>query len=383
MSENRNLQRVLIMAPSVTGADGISAVSRHVVKSLSLEQDHCTGKVEVWSLSNGPTKALEEMAPGVRIRMAGGRKFEFASWGLKHAVKSAQATLVIVLHMGLAPVGLPLVARGARLVLFLHGIEVWRPLGTLRHVAFRKASLVMANSNYTIARFRAANPACAGRAIHVCHLGIPAQSRGAINDSACKRATIAPLRSTSGLFALIVGRMAAEERYKGHDLLLEIWPTVVATVPDATLLVAGDGDDRARLEAKAGELGLSERVRFLGRVSDEALTALYRDCAFFVMPSRHEGFGLVFLEAMQARKACIGALGAAAELIQDGLTGFLVDPDNPQQVLDAIVRLFREERLREEMGVAGAERVAREFSERQFQIRFRSLLGMEAGLTAS
>src|SRR5262249_27029750 len=162
----------------------------------------------------------------------------------------------IILHMGLAPVALPLVARGARLVLFLHGIEVWRPIETLQQMAFRRAALVMTNSYYTAARFREANPACAGRAIHVCHPGIPGQTEATI--------TGAPWNGAPPTFALIVGRMAAEERYKGHDLLLEIWPEVVAAVPDATLVVAGDGDDRGRLEAKAAELRMSERVRFLG-----------------------------------------------------------------------------------------------------------------------
>ena len=74
----------------------------------------------------------------------------------------------------------------------------------------------------------------------------------------------------------------------------------------------------------------------------EALAALYRDCAFFVMPSRDEGFGLVFLEAMRAGKACIGGAGAAAEVIEDGVTGLVVDAADRQQVAKAVVRLFLE-----------------------------------------
>ena len=69
---------------------------------------------------------------------------------------------------------------------------------------------------------------------------------------------------------------------------------------------------------------------------------LYRRCAFFVMPSREEGFGLVFLEAMRAGKACIGGAGAAAEVIEDGVTGLVVDATEPEQVEKAVVRLFLE-----------------------------------------
>ena len=121
---------------------------------------------------------------------------------------------------------------------------------------------------------------------------------------------------------------------------------------------------------------LCKGVSFLGHVSDIALEALYRDCAFFVMPSRNEGFGLVFLEAMRARKACIGGVGAAAEVIEDGITGFVIDPGEPEQVLQAVLRLFREPETRERMGQAGALRMARHFTEEHFRCRFRAILGL-------
>ena len=86
--------------------------------------------------------------------------------------------------------------------------------------------------------------------------------------------------------------------------------------PDAVLAIAGDGDDRPRLEARVAALGITRAVRFLGRVDDDRLDELYRECRLFVMPSRDEGFGLVFLEAMRAGKPCIGGRGAASEIIR-------------------------------------------------------------------
>ena len=119
-------------------------------------------------------------------------------------------------------------------------------------------------------------------------------------------------------------------------------------------------------------------MRFLGRVSEEALEALYRDCAFFVMPSRDEGFGLVFLEAMRAGKACIGGAGAAAEVIEDGVTGLVVDATDEGEVEKAVVRLFLEPETRSRMGRAGAERLGRQFTEAHFRRRFRSILGLHS-----
>src|SRR5262249_25517888 len=139
--------------------------------------------------------------------------------------------------------------------------------------------------------------------------------------------------------ALIVARMSAAERYKGHDALLELWPKVLERHPGAILAIAGDGDDRQRLEEKAHALNVDGAVTFAGRIGDSALAGLYARCRFFVMPSRDEGFGLVFLEAMRAAKACIAGTGAAAEIIDNGTTGLVIDPDDRGQLLAALMRL--------------------------------------------
>jgi phosphatidylinositol alpha-1,6-mannosyltransferase len=167
--------------------------------------------------------------------------------------------------------------------------------------------------------------------------------------------------------------MSAEERYKGHERLLAIWPEVTAECPGARLVVVGDGDDRSRLEAIAASRGLNGQVQFVGRVSNAALEGFYRNAAFFVMPSVGEGFGLAFVEAMQAGKACIAAPGAATEILEDGVTGLIVDPASPA-LAAAVVRLFRDRHTREAMGRAGAARVGERFEHRHFAERVTRLL---------
>jgi len=168
--------------------------------------------------------------------------------------------------------------------------------------------------------------------------------------------------------------MSREERYKGHDLLLEIWGGVRSRHPGAELLVAGGGDDRPRLEEKAARLELGGAVRFLGKVPSEELDRLYRGCALFVMPSRHEGFGLVFLEAMRAGKACIGARGAASEIIEDGVTGYVVNPDEPDAVSSAIEKLWTDPVGRARMGELGRQRFRAHFTRERFEERLRALI---------
>src|SRR6185295_16168456 len=131
---------------------------------------------------------------------------------------------------------------------------------------------------------------------------------------------------------------------------------VVRAVPDAVLHVVGDGDDRPRLEQLAAARGLDGSVRFLGRVDDETLEREYERCTTFVMPSRDEGFGFVFVEAMRAGRACVGSRGAASEVIVDGETGLLVDPANTAHLLQAVVQILRDRAGADAMGARGRAR---------------------------
>src|SRR6185295_16402186 len=173
-------------------------------------------------------------------------------------------------------------------------------------------------------------------------------------------------------FLLIAGRMASGERYKGHDQLLEALPNLLAEHPETRLVIAGDGDDRARLEAKAAALGIGGVVAFTGFVSEATLAELYRRCAAFAMPSRGEGFGLVYLEAMRAGKPVLAARGSAAEeIVHHGETGILVDPDDREELPAALAHLLAEPETARRMGEAGRERWQRDFGHERFRERLR------------
>ena len=118
------------------------------------------------------------------------------------------------------------------------------------------------------------------------------------------------------------------------------------------LVIAGGGRDRTRLEARAHRLGLDARVRFLGRVPDDTLPAVYRAGDVFVMMCRErwggleaEGFGIVFLEAAASGVPAIaGRSGGSHEAVVDGTTGFVVDPDDVTVLAQRIERLLVETR---------------------------------------
>ncbi|MEP6919408.1 MAG: glycosyltransferase family 4 protein, partial [Acidobacteriota bacterium] len=241
------------------------------------------------------------------------------------------------------------------------GIEAWTPLTWLQRAALTRSHRLIAVSAFSRDRFRAENPQFAGRQVDVCHHGIGP-------------ATVPDSPSDPTPVALIVGRMTAAERYKGHDALIEIWPEVLETVPAAVLRIVGDGDDRRRLEQKADAMGLSAHVAFAGGIDDRALQHEYQRATVFAMPSPREGFGLVFLEAMRAARSCIGCRGAASEIIDDGETGWIVEPGDRDRLTDRVIRTLRDRSESAAMGARGRARYLQHFTEAQFRQRFTALL---------
>jgi len=244
----------------------------------------------------------------------------------------------------------------------LYGIEVWRPLEWDRRRALARATVVVAVSGHTRERAQAYAPEVAGAAV------LPL----ALEERRPEGAVDAPLLARLGRgFLLIAGRMDARERYKGHDQLLE----ALKGVEDVRLVIAGDGDDRERLEHKAKALEIGDRVTFTGFLSEATLAELYRRCAAFVMPSRGEGFGLVYLEAMRAGKPVLAARGGAAEeIVIEGKTGFLVDPDDREELRAALARLIDRPGEARRLGETGFDRWRREFGIESFRERLEPLL---------
>jgi phosphatidylinositol alpha-1,6-mannosyltransferase len=139
-------------------------------------------------------------------------------------------------------------------------------------------------------------------------------------------------------------------------------------VPDARLWIVGEGDDVPRLQGLARELGVEAAVRFHGRVSDAELGALYRRASLFAMPSRQEGFGLVYAEAMWHGLPCIGStVDAAGEVIVDGETGRLVPYGDAPATADAVAALLADPVRARAMGEAGQKRARERFGYERFR----------------
>ena len=221
-----------------------------------------------------------------------------------------------------------------RYYLIAHGIEVWRPYSLLERRALLGAERILCVSEYTrrqMLRFCPELPPA--RLVIVPNTLDPYFVAGS-----------AATPAFAGPRILCVTRLPASDSHKGVDTLIEVLPQLRRDFPLVQLRVVGQGDDLPRLAALAERLGVSGSVDFLGPVSDEALRAEYAACDLFALPSRKEGFGLVYLEAMTYGKACLAARAGGAPEVVTPDVGVLVDYGNLTDLAAGLADLARHPR---------------------------------------
>lgn len=164
----------------------------------------------------------------------------------------------------------------------------------------------------------------------------------------------------SELILLTVGNLIPS---KGHDVLIRAMGNLAAEFPELVLEIIGEGRERARLQALAAQLGMQERVRFLGRQPRLQVAAAMRRCTVFALPSRYEGLGCVYLEAMATGKPVIGCRGQGiAEVIKQGINGFLVGPDNEKELTLVLGMLLGDEQRRRNLGTVARDTILDRFT---------------------
>jgi phosphatidyl-myo-inositol dimannoside synthase len=164
---------------------------------------------------------------------------------------------------------------------------------------------------------------------------------------------------------LTVGRL---QRRKGHDMVIRALPTIQQRFPTIKYLIVGDGEELAYLKELSANIGVTESVIFVGRVSDAELPRYYSACDLLIMPNRQidgdiEGFGMVYLEAAAAGKPVIGGRsGGTDDAILEGITGLRVDGNSAPEIADAVISLLAEPARMKIMGENGRRWVEQAFT---------------------
>jgi phosphatidyl-myo-inositol dimannoside synthase len=283
---------------------------------------------------------------------------------------AAQMSPAPIVHCGrILPEGaaarLARLGGGPRFVCWTHGEDLAfmsksRDLTATMRWVLRGAEAVIANSANTQA--------------YLSRLGFP-EDRIAVVHPGVDGARFRPdvsgvdIRARHGLegafVVLSVGRLQAR---KGHDVAIRAVAALAPDFPTLRYVIVGDGEERPRLDRLVSELGIRDRVRFVGDVSDDTMPQYFAACDVFLLANRveqgdFEGFGIVFLEAAASGKAVIGgASGGVVEAVESGTTGILVDASSVEAVTAALTHLARSPETRRAYGEAGRRRAVERFS---------------------
>ncbi|MBE2262347.1 MAG: glycosyltransferase family 4 protein [Burkholderiaceae bacterium] len=268
------------------------------------------------------------------VAHAAGRKWKFI-----RAVASLAARhfdLLICGHINLLPLAVPLAKlKRVPAVLQVHGIDVWeQPAASLAFWA-RQVDAVWSVSGVTRdrmnswAKLPASTYTIIPNTIHLDRYGL-----------APKRSELVARYQLAGRKVIMtLARLAGDERYKGIDEILEVLGALLIHDPTLIYLIVGDGDDEARLRAKAALLGVADNVVFVGFVEEAEKADYLRLADVFALPGRGEGFGIVFLEALACGVPAVGSqLDGSREALRGGELGELADPRDPASIKACILR---------------------------------------------
>ncbi|HEY1426090.1 MAG TPA: glycosyltransferase [Caulobacteraceae bacterium] len=328
-------------------SSGIARCARITLKSLA-------------TVANVTGLAVEDVAPSqigaTRTRAFGGSRPAFVA---ANAAAALGADWTIYDFAGTARAHSPLSLIGKRYAVWVHGIEVWpENLRADYAAAIRRAAAVFVNSRHTFDKLSASMPELKTK--HLCLLGTEKDVGAGARPSASPREQM----------VLFVGRND-DMFYKGQDVLIAAWPSVVARAPGARLVFAGGGDRIDKVRALAAASAAAASIDVLGLVSEAELEQLYRRARLFAMPSSGEGFGLVFAEAMSHGLPVLTSTeDASMEVNAHGETGYSISRCDLDGIASAIVGTLTSDALFDRLSRNAYERWAREFSFTAFRTRF-------------
>jgi phosphatidylinositol alpha-1,6-mannosyltransferase len=337
--------KTLLIAPTLFASEGgIERLMRVVLKGLC-EITEPSDTVQLFALNDHAFPA-DRLAPYISPRLTSTHagKHQRVRFFLRTIVACLKADRVICGHFNLLPIiGLArLLKPKLQVFQFAHGIEVWRPWKTWEQRMVRNEIQILAISQFTKARVLQCCPGLPDGKITV----VPCPF-----DPTVPSPTITAPRVPGRI--ITVSRLSSEDRYKGIDHLIEAMPEIQRTLPDARLRIIGRGNDRPRLEGLAHKHAPAG-VEFAGFVPDEEMDNEYAAASAFALPSREEGFGIVFLEAFRQGTPCVTVRAGAAPEVVPPSVGDVAEPHDISDLAQACIRVLNNDWNREALKLHAA-----------------------------
>jgi glycosyltransferase involved in cell wall biosynthesis len=327
------------------------AVQNDALKPWKLIRDH------VASIRRAPGRYLRALWLAMRTGSPGPvgfayQLFYFAEAGVLAEHLHRQGAFHLHNHFGNSSCSVAMLASALSGVPYsytLHGpAELFEPMRWRIDLKIARASFVACISHFARSQGMLFADQAHWRKMHVIHCGVDPARYDAAPRPTCREPTL-----------LFVGRLDA---IKGLPVLFEAVATLIARHPALRLVLVGDGPHRSRLAEQASALGITEAVIFEGYLSQTEVATRLAQADIFVLPSFAEGVPVVLMEALASRRPVVATrVAGVAELVEDGVSGFLVPPGDPVALADRLDRLLTDPALCATMGESGRARVLAEF----------------------
>lgn len=330
-SDTSGLRILALITDAYGSSGGIARYNRDLLAALSASPS--VARVVVLPRLGKPHD--EEVPAKVLMKPPRVSRLAFSAQTMATIANDGPFDVVFCGHILLLPLA-RLVAGlfGKPLWLQVHGIDAWDAPSSLIRRGLEASQLITAVSRYTrrrVLQWAAIEPS------RIRVLSNTVRSDIATRRPAPPGAAEHPFEGRRFIFT--VSRLNKSDAYKGHGRIISVLPRLRVRHPDLAYVIAGDGDGRGALEQQAREAGVSDMVYFTGHLPDQAIGPLMQSAAAFVMPSTKEGFGIVYLEAAACGLPVIaGNRDGSVDALADGALGMLIDPDEPQKLLEAISR---------------------------------------------
>ena len=327
---------LILLHEAFGGRGGIAKFNRDFIAALC-EHPGVSAVTAIPRLAVDPPGELPPKLNYPTVGLAGK-----ASWFLRVGMAALERTpydLILCGHINLLPAAFAVRRlNAAPVALIIHGIEAWHRTGRrATDTLAGRIDFVISVSQVTRSRFFAWSGTETPSAILPNTVDTDYFTPGAADPALVQRLGVAGRR-----VVLTLARLEARERYKGIDEIIDILPSVAAEFPDLVYVIAGDGSDRPRLEAKVRERNLAGHVVFTGYVPEASKRDLYRAADVFAMPGHGEGFGIVYLEAMACGVPVIAStMDGSREAVRDGMLGLTVNPGDAGALREAVRTALR------------------------------------------
>ncbi|MEB0260649.1 MULTISPECIES: glycosyltransferase family 4 protein [unclassified Mucilaginibacter] len=334
---SKNITLFSLQTFSTTG--GIQKMTRTMAHSLNAICNQNNWDFKLASLYDEDSDLMPQYVPAQNFKGFGKKRILFI---IKTVFAAKKDDVVILSHINLALVGMLIKLRSPKTKIWLiaHGIEVWRPLSAHKKYLLNQCDKVICVSNFTKAKMQALHQTDPNKCVVLNNALDPFMK---LPDNFEKPSYLMERYDLTSAAPIIftLTRLASTELYKGHDIVIKALAALKHKFPGIKYILAGNYDELEGIRVKQliEENGVTEQVILTGFIKEEELPDHFLTADLFVLPSKKEGFGIVFIEALACGLPVIcGNSDGSIDAIRNGELGTAINTDDEQELEDCITK---------------------------------------------